>query len=233
MACDDGEAICIYVKKRDDGKGNCQGHRDEFISCNANCPSGDTKIGGWKNWLWNVKDWNGIPTCGSLGEHCIPKDTKVILVDNIEKAVQDIKIGDKLKGLVGANTVLEIEAGKSGNRTLYSINDGQFMITEGHPLLTQNGWTAVDWETVSKYHGRDDWSKEKLVIGDLLMGKGQPIRVISIKKTKARDATTYNFKLDNDNTFIANGVVVQGYDSVAISYRNPHQSLVNDTKKGN
>jgi hypothetical protein len=154
-------------------------------------------------------------------EDCLPKDTKVTLVDGTEKIVQDVKVGDKLQSQTGTNTVLEIQMSKTDKREFYRVNEGKFIVTEGHPFLTQRGWASAGLGAVLHNKGEVNWANRELKVGDMLIGRDNVIKVTSIEKTVIPDAETYNLKLDGDNSFLANGVVVQGYGSISIQYTSP------------
>ncbi len=160
---------------------------------------------------------DGIGPCVP-GEDCLPLDTKVLAENGKEVLIQEVKVGDKLKSQTGVNTVLEIQITKSGERTLYSINEGKFIITEGHPLLTQRGWATTGAAQSMANASEKNWADQELKVGDLIIGKDNAIRVKKIMPLNMKDVETYNLKLSGDNSFIANGVVVQGFDSVEMKY---------------
>jgi hypothetical protein len=195
------------------------GRADTFEDGNYPCNGSATRISE-ADYKQKEKALEGRGCDGST-DVCLAKGTKVTFADGIEKTVEEVSVGDVLKTGNKVNTVREIQITKKGDRYLYSVNHGMLVITQAHPILTQRGWTTIAKESVAKNKGGENWASSELEIGDLLIGNNATIKVTSIEKTAIKDAETYNFKLDGDNSFLANGVVVQGYDSVAISYAPP------------
>jgi Hint-domain len=144
-------------------------------------------------------------------QDCLPGETKVVLEDGTEKPIQEVKIGDKLKAQSSVNTVLEILVNKSDKRSIYSINGGELTITEGHPLLTLNGWVTAGQTQSLVNADKKHWSGRPLKAGDTIVGRDK-----TIKDVKEMD--TYNLRLSGDNAFLANGAIVQGFDSVEVIY---------------
>lgn len=52
----------------------------------------------------------------------------------------------------------------------------------------------------------------------MLIGQNGAKKITSIDEETLMDTEVYSLKLNGDNSFIANGVVVQGFDSVAVNY---------------
>ncbi len=162
---------------------------------------------------------DGVYRCNP-GESCLQKDSKVLLADGKNKMIQDIVVGDKIKSQISTNTVLEIQINKSQNRDLYNINNGLLVVTESHPLLTQRGWSTAGRLGIAKTSNVKNWASTSLKVGDMLIGKDGAVKVTSLVAETVAESETYNLKLSGDNTFIANGVVVQGFESVSIGYNN-------------
>ena len=63
--------------------------------------------------------------------------TPITMSDGSTKKVEDVKIGDKLKGNGdNINTVKEYQPKKTSGRRLISINGSEFFCTEDHPFWT-------------------------------------------------------------------------------------------------
>lgn len=154
----------------------------------------------------------------SFAEDCLPSDTKVTLEDGNMKRIQEVKVGDKLQAQTSINTVLEVLMNKSEKRQIYSINGGELTITEGHPLLTQHGWATAGHVQSARNADKKNWSGRELKAGDVIIGRNQTIRVRSVSPLEVKDMDTYNLRLSGDNTFLANGAIVQGFDSLEVNY---------------
>ena len=92
------------------------------------------------------------PVCLSytiLANNCFIADTKVLLSDGTEKNIQDVKIGDVLKGENTNNKVLGFHQPKLDGK-LYSFNGGKYFVTEEHPFKTINGWKSINPKKTDK-----------------------------------------------------------------------------------
>lgn len=144
---------------------------------------------------------------------CFIAGTKITLADGTVKNIEDVQIGDKLIGKdKSVNQVLEYVRPLLGERTLVSLNGGDPFMTHDHPVYMKDGtWKSFDPEaTKKKYEKLSDWNIGKLEIGDVIEtvdGVGFKIQSMSEHQDRA-DLQVYNFSLDGNHTYIANGLVV-------------------------
>jgi hypothetical protein len=151
----------------------------------------------------------GIAAVGKTISSCFTAGTEVIMADGSKKLIENVKIGEELKGYNNTvNKVLGYDRPKLGNRKLYAINDGPFFFTSEHPLLTEEGWKAIDPAKTKLENALLE--VDKLTIGDtLVMNDGSTFRIDEIQETQAyRDTQLYNFNLSGNNTYIANSFIV-------------------------
>jgi hypothetical protein len=129
------------------------------------------------------------------------------MADGSSKSIQDIKVGDTLKAVDGNNTVLSLIRPTLGRQDIYSINSQKAFFTANHPFLTTDGWKSLDPATTKKEI--PDLEVSLLEIGDILITEESKILVVSISASPS-DASTqlYNFELDGDHTYFANGFAV-------------------------
>jgi hypothetical protein len=129
------------------------------------------------------------------------------------KKIQDIVVGDILKGVSTNNTVLSLLRPQLGNKLLYSINGSDAFVTPNHPFLTTQGWKSIDPDTTRREIA--SLSVSLLKIGDTLITESGNIIVTSLIPHTA-DASTqlYNFELDGDHTYFANGLAVHNKNDV-------------------
>jgi hypothetical protein len=66
------------------------------------------------------------------------------MADGTFKNIQDVKLGDVLKGEKTNNTVLGFHNPKLEDRKLYSFNGGRYFVTAEHPFKTTDGWKSID-----------------------------------------------------------------------------------------
>ena len=138
---------------------------------------------------------------------CFVADTLVTLADGSSKPIQDIAVGDELKAVSGSNTVIALIKPLLGNQNIYSINNKDAFFTANHPFLTTEWWKSFDPETTKKEI--PDLKISKLEIGDILITEGEEVLITNVFAS-SRDADTqlYNFELDGDHTYYANGYAV-------------------------
>jgi hypothetical protein len=138
---------------------------------------------------------------------CFIAGTDVVLKDGTTKNIEEVEIGEELKGETSINKVVERITPKLEGGTLYSINDSEAFVTPGHPFKTREGWRSIDPEA-TKEEGLD-LEVSKLDIGDILTTKDGEKKVEAIEKHEANtEDTVYNLHLDGDNTYYADDYLV-------------------------
>lgn len=154
------------------------------------------------------------PICGGGGggygggfAHCFVADTKVLMADGTEKYIQDVKLGDVLKGETGNNKVIGFHQPKLGEEKLYSFNGGRYFVTAEHPFNTTDGWKSLNPAKTAEEHL--NITVTELKIGDTLITEKGKVKLKSIdSKSEKSDTQLYNFKLDGDHTYYADGYLV-------------------------
>ena len=98
----------------------------------------DSLIGGWdKN-----EELVTLSARSGVGK-CLEKGTKILMADGSTKAVEDVKVGDKVQSLGRVNTVLGLHSGKSkGYRIIPSLGD-PFVVSENHILTLMRRNTVL------------------------------------------------------------------------------------------
>jgi len=164
-------------------------------------------------------------TTQSIWLSCFAAGTKVTMPDGSYKNIEDVQIGDKVRGKDGDNTVLGFDRPplKDGLRepVLYSINKGRPFITSEHPLLTKDGWKSIDpaLTRLAKPH-INYLNTTRLNVGDEIITDTGVVVVEYIEKHKVdnEDQTVYNFVLDGDHTYYADGYLAHNRDPVAQTF---------------
>ena len=143
---------------------------------------------------------------------CFVAGTPITMADGSYKNIEDIVIGDQLVGKDGMiNTVQEYVRPLLGNRTLVGFNGGVPFITNDHPVLTKDGtWKSVDPAGTASRYAEANLNAGQLSVGDVVAtGNGTGFEIVSIEEhTFSADLQVYNFTLNGNNTYIANGLVV-------------------------
>lgn len=143
---------------------------------------------------------------------CFVAGTQIAMADGSSKSIEDVDLGEIVLGKDGAhNTVLEFlrpTLGETG-ATLIAFNSGEPFMASDHPVYVKGqGWKSFDPAmTYSKY----SMTVGRYQVGDVIETvNGAGVEIISIEEYSDQDPdqTIYNFSLDGNNTYIANGLVV-------------------------
>lgn len=157
---------------------------------------------------------------GGQGPTCFVKGVLVTLSTGIQIPIEDVKIGNFVLGLNGINKVvgydcpmLIIDNIREGN--LYGFNGLDKFVTSEHPIMTKQGWKAIDQANAKKFEP----NLSKILIGDLCIGDeilcrdGSYMTITSIEKYEDQPQQgLYNLLLDGDHTYYANGFLVHNKD---------------------
>lgn len=145
---------------------------------------------------------NNEPTCYIAG-------TKVTMADGSKKNIEDVVIGEQVLGADGnINTVLGYDRPQLWTRLLYSFNGGPYFVTSEHPFKTTDGWKSID---VNAFIAENPSLVEELQVttlrvGDeIIMEDGTTTLITSIESRAEADQMLYNFNLDGDNVYFADG----------------------------
>jgi hypothetical protein len=143
---------------------------------------------------------------------CFVAGTLITMADGSTKSIEDVALGEVVLGKDGAhNTVLEFlrpTLGETG-ATMMAFNGGTPFMTSDHPVwIKDQGWCSFDPEMT--------YNKYKMTVGQYQIGNiietqdGTGLEIVSIEEysNQPQDQTIYNFALDGNNTYIANGLVV-------------------------
>lgn len=147
------------------------------------------------------------------GGSCFIAGTKVTMADGTFKNIEDVKVGDKVKGHKEENTVIKLDPTLLADRKLYSFNDNEhYFFTSEHPFMTEEGWKSIKPEKTKERDGVElyDQLKGELKVGDKLVTDNGPVEVKDIKSKEMNnpEMPLYNFNVSNDNSYIADNYVV-------------------------
>ena len=147
------------------------------------------------------------------GGSCFIAGTKVTMSDGTLKNIENIVVGDKVKGHKEDNTVIKLDPTLLADRKLYSFNDNEhYFFTSEHPFMTEEGWKSIKPEKTKERDGVElyDQLKGELKVGDKLVTDNGPVEVKDIKSKEMNnpEMPLYNFNVSNDNSYIADDYVV-------------------------
>jgi len=143
---------------------------------------------------------------------CFVAGTQIAMADGSYKNIEDVALGEVVLGKDSAhNTVLEFlrpTLGETG-ATMMAFNGGAPFMTSDHPVwIHEQGWKSFDPDmTYNKYK----MTVGKYAVGDVVEtqdGSGFVIDSIEEYSDQDQQQVIYNFKLDGNNTYIANNLVV-------------------------
>jgi hypothetical protein len=143
---------------------------------------------------------------------CFIAGTKVTMADGTLKNIEEIVVGDTVKGQKEENTVIKLDPTLLGDRKLYSFNNKHYFFTSEHPFMTEEGWKSIKPEKTKERDGAELYEqlKGELKVGDRLVTDNNSIEITSIdsKEMNNPEMPLYNFNVSNDNSYIADGYVV-------------------------
>jgi hypothetical protein len=143
---------------------------------------------------------------------CFIAGTKVTMSDGTLKNIENIVVGDKVKGHKNDNEVIKLDPTLLGDRKLYSFNNKHYFFTSEHPFMTEEGWKSIKPEKTKERDGVELYEqlKGELKVGDKLVTNKGLIEITDIKSKEINkpDMPLYNFNVSNDNSYIADGYVV-------------------------
>ncbi len=162
---------------------------------------------------------------------CFIADTQVTLINGTKKSIQDVKIGDVLKGETTNNTVLGFHRPEL-NGKLYSFNGGKYFVTEEHPFKTIDGWKSINPEKTKDEN--IGITVTSLHVGDTLVTDHGDVLLKSMDSKSGKEGTElYNFILSGDHTYFADGYLVHNKEQCiqpdgSISCSSGNNFCVND-----
>jgi len=153
----------------------------------------------------------GAPIGG--GTSCFVAGTKISMADGTLKNIEDVVVGEEVRGHNGNNTVIKLDWVLLGDRKLYTFNDSEhYFFTSEHPFMTEQGWKSVKPEKTKERDGVELYEQLKgaLEVGDkLVTGDGSfEITNIKSKEINQPEMPLYNFHISNDKSYIADNYVV-------------------------
>lgn len=168
-----------------------------------------------------VHNKGGVGSCGNGGAGassgtgcccCFVAGTLITMIDGSRKAIEDVTVGDIVLGQhMMHNTVYELlrpMLGETG-ASLMAFNGSKPFMASDHPVWIQNqGWKSYDPEMTFNKYGL---TVGKYAVGDVVETEDQTGLIIeSIEEYVDQDQTQtiYNLRVDGNNTYIANGLVV-------------------------
>ena len=177
----------------------------ELVTTNTETGSGgggEDPSGGW-----TIPDDEDDAEDTDAGDgDCFVAGTVVTLADGTEKAIEDILIGDVLLGRNSShNRVLRYNRPMLNGKKLYSFNGTAPFVTAEHPFMTVYGWASMNPVGSLKHMSRRPLQLES---GSVLVRLDNNEFLEVIQEHQAENQMLYNFSVDGDHTYFANGYLV-------------------------
>jgi hypothetical protein len=131
--------------------------------------------------------------------------TLVTLPNGTYKNIEEIRVGDIVKGYNANNMVVELKP-RLHKGNVYGINGKKVFATGAHPFRTTNGWKSFDETIGRKIHPELD--VQRIKVGDILLKEnGETERVESISY-EYQEVQVYNFEVSGERDYFADGYSV-------------------------
>ena len=210
-------------------------HHSNGGSCSScdcnNCEGGNSY--DCNGWQCEGSDCNCNSDCQNSDCSCFVKGQKVLMANGTYKNIEDIKVGDKVRGGYGGiNIVQYTQIVKRGNRVIWDV-DG-LLTTDEHGILNgdRNGFVYISLDSAEKEYGiyedlidangnhvkiRFDGltctKREQLHIGTKVASENGTRIINKINATTIKDKNLYHFLVDGDMTYCISNTFVSSYAS--------------------
>ena len=209
-------AVNIPASAPNSDRGNDNGGGSAFVpdnACHVDANDGFGQLSIYSNHPNQNYGFYARQNTGSASSSCFIAGTKVRMADGTDKNIEDVVVGDVVKGHNGDNTVIELDWVTLGDRKLYTFNDSEhYFFTSEHPFMTEEGWKSVNPEKTKERDGVElyDQLKGELKIGDKLVTSDGLVEITNIKSKEINnpEMPLYNFHISNDKSYIADNYVV-------------------------
>jgi len=147
---------------------------------------------------------------------CFLADSQITLADLSTKLITEIKAGDRVLGDGMVNEVVELREIEQQSRTIYSIN--HLKTTDSHPILTSDGWKAIDPLAALEIH--PEMTITELKQGDSLVcineSGEQYTQIVNSITSETLNTKVYNLNVtgsdtpdrEGNDTYVVDNVVV-------------------------
>jgi cysteine-rich repeat protein len=190
---------------------------DGFITSGESCDDGNTNN---NDSCRNDCTINPTPSGGGPGAYyvCFIAQTKISMADGTTKNIEDVQIGDILKGEKTNNKVLAFHRPPKSEGVIYGFNGEKPFVTEEHPFKTTQGWKSINPDKTRQENIGIEVTQ--LSVGDTLITETGNTYIFSIESKKVPETThLYNFVLSGDRTYFADGYLV--HNKAACEAGNP------------
>ena len=146
-------------------------------------------------------------------ELCFIVGTKVLMGDGRLLNIEDVKVGDLVETIDGVYPVTKLHVIPKHTKSLFSINDDNFFVTDNHPFMTKQGWKCLNLKNSKKDYLEDT----PLQVEDFIQTSTGWIQIKKIQEETlpSLNINLYNFKVENKESYFANNYLVHNKCFVA------------------
>lgn len=127
------------------------------------------------------------------------------MADGSLKNIEQVQVGDLLKGSVGPNQVRSLKR-YHHEGDLYSVNGSEPFVTAGHPFMTLRGWAAFDEHLARQLN--PSLEIVRLEVGDVFILDNGGRALLSEFYAVGASTTVYNFEVSGTRDYFAEGFLV-------------------------
>lgn len=151
---------------------------------------------------------------------CFPAGTKILMADENEKNIEDVKVGDYVvsydenKKQKTTARVLELEAPIREHMCRIVFEDNsELKLTNEHPVYTSEGWKSISPKATIRENIKLDFVSKLNTGDDVLFESEEYKEIVSIDCWK-ESVQTYNLKtIEKYNNFYADSILVHNKDA--------------------
>jgi len=127
------------------------------------------------------------------------------MADETTKSILEVKKGDFVMGSDSVNEVENVMIIPQEG-WLYSLNGGDYFVSETHPFMTKDGtWKAFNPEGAREIN--PELAIEQLAVGDILVTHDGFVELTQTDRIW-RQETVYNINVSNSHDYYADGYLV-------------------------
>lgn len=153
---------------------------------------------------------------------CFDAGTQILMADNSLKNIEDIVIGDEVLSYNEIEDKFEVDKvtntlikENSDDLVYIKLSNGiEIGMRAYHPLLTTEGWKSLR-PTLAETIRDLNTEVSQLNVGDFLIGTNENPTIIKIiNRDTPVNHNTYNFTVEKNHNYIANGIVAHNASCV-------------------
>jgi hypothetical protein len=182
--------------------------------------SGEDVQVGWDvrdngSWVWKSNDERIMPYKNA---NCLVPGTSILMADGSRKAIEDVIVGDEVITHKGrAKRVKEVFKHEN-NSEIYHIttDDTKLSVTSEHPLYSVVNGKELSWNKTEDISSGDFLTSlsscSDLLDDNILCKNDYTLHRVTNVEVEPYQGFVYNFEVEDDHSYIANGVIVHNSD---------------------